>query len=142
MTRRPLLILAVATCAVLAGACDPMEFNIITVPPTSKVGALNDHTVHVSKGVALAIECHDPKDDEFRTCGPLRARSQDPSQARAFVADIDEVFASRVKTTYGGFTTRNERRSVFVIAGVAPGKTHVEIDTRRGTESFAVFISP
>lgn len=33
-------------------------------------------------------------------------------------------------------------RSVFVIAGVAPGKTHVEIDTRRGTESFAVFISP
>lgn len=138
MTRQRTLLLVLLGCVLMAAGCQEQEFNLITVPPPSRTGKLDGHALQLSQGVALAIECIDPEDD-LRTCGTLRVRSQDPGRARAFVAEVDQLFAARVR---GRATSRSERRSIFVVTGVAAGETRVEVETRRGTESFAVTVSP
>jgi hypothetical protein len=133
--KRGLSLGLLAALALLSGCHDAKEFRMISVPPPAKVGSLDQHTIRLSKGVALGIECIDPESKAARTCGRLHGRSNDPAVARAFAADTDQLASAWAP----GRTSRlTERRSVFVVTGLAAGRTHVQIQTSGSLEDFDV----
>jgi hypothetical protein len=124
-----------AIAATLIVGCKPKEFRLVSVPPPGRIGTLDEHEIRLSKGVALGIECIDPQDSGPHTCGRLRARSSDTALARAFAADTDQLAGTRVA---GRSSALTERRSVFVVTGLAAGRAKIDVETSGGVESFDV----
>jgi hypothetical protein len=128
---------AAAIVALVAG-CQPMEFRLVSTPPPGRIGTLDKHEIQLSKGVALGIECIDPQGSGTHSCGRLRARSQDAAMARAFAADTDQLAETWVS---GRSSPATERRSIFVVTGVAEGRARVDVETAHGVESFDVVVA-
>ena len=132
---RCLALLVIAAGAL--GCHKPKELRLISVPPPGKVGTLDDHAVRLSKGVALGVECIDPEDSHTHSCGRLRARSSNASTARSFAADTDQLVGTWVP---GRRSQLTERRSVFVVTGLAAGRTQIEIQTANSLEAIDVTV--
>lgn len=130
-------LLGAAAIAALVAGCQPMEFRVVSTPPPGRIGTLDKHAIQLSKGVALGIECIDPQGSGTHSCGRLRARSQDAAMARAFAADTDQLAATWVS---GRSSAATERRSIFVVAGVAEGHAKIDVETSDGVESFDVVV--
>jgi hypothetical protein len=130
------LLGAIAAAALVAG-CKPRELRLVSVPPPGRVGTLDKHDIRLSKGVALGIECIDPEQSATHTCGRLRARSSDAAMARAFAADTDQLAGTYVA---GRSSVLTERRSIFVVTGLAAGRARIDVETSGGAESFDVLV--
>jgi hypothetical protein len=126
--------LTALVAAALAGCDKPKEFRLTSVPPPGQVGTLDEHRIRLSRGVALAIECIEPG-ETVGTCGRLRARSNRPDVARAFGADTDQLAGVWVP---GRASAVTQRRSVFVVAGLAPGRAQIDVYSADGVESFEI----
>jgi predicted small lipoprotein YifL len=127
---------AVAALASLAG-CGP-KFEALTVPPPSKTAELDDEerTISVSKGVALAFECS----SESQPCVSPSAKTEDAGIASVLPAYVDAV--SPAVAGSQGRTAGAKPRSVFVVLGVAEGKTTLSVTTDDGDADFDVEVVP
>jgi len=102
------------------------EFNIVT----------ND--VVLTKGVALAIACHDVW--WGGPCENLRVSSDDPSIATVAFVHLDK-YRSPGGYVYSEGYQQHHQRAVFVVAGVSPGRTLVRVGGDDADEVLAVTVS-
>ena len=132
MTRHLFLLLA-ATTSLLTGCDGDPTFTPVTNAPPGATADLhsnrsnNTHAIHITEGVAMAVECEDQK---HRPCSFDGTTIEDSSIAtfkRAY-ADLDqkEVYSRGVQQK------SNLTRTVFVVAGKKPGTTKMTVRTGYG----------
>jgi hypothetical protein len=122
--------------ALSVAGCGPF-FNAVSAPPvgrTAQLDARND-TIEISAGVALAFECRGSVGDP---CVGASATTDDPAIARVLPAYLDRT--SGRGDWYGGGYHGPAPRSVFVVYGVAPGKTSLRVRSERGNQELPVTV--
>jgi hypothetical protein len=124
----------------LAAACGP-KFTALSTPPVSRTARLDTHeeTIEISAGVALAFECHTPGG---YPCSGASASSDDPAVARvlpAYTDDVSERWAWHGAAPHWAWHG-TAPRSVFVVYGVAPGRTVLRVRSQNGDEQLSVTV--
>ena len=140
-----LLSCALLTIGVVTTAgCSPAVWAVSSAPP-ARVGELwkkdnqGEDRIRVSKGVAFAIECEDIW--LGGACRDATARMKNPEVARVLPAHLEKMQSSQSRQT--SYVDQDvSHRSVFVIAGVAPGETMLTIESADGNRQFAVDVTP
>ncbi len=90
--------------------------------------------VDLTQGVALAISCHDPW--WGHPCRDMKVSSDDPGVATVSLMHLDKY------RRYDGFSPAQHPRTVFLIAGVEPGVTSVQINSDVVNERLKVRVHP
>jgi len=137
-------ILTGLVLAVLGSGCRPVVFPVSSAPLEREgtidgvVESTGDDVIHVSKGVALALECRDPWD--WNACDAMNVRSASPAIARVLPAHLDKY-----RSPYGMTEWQDADRShraAFVVMGVEAGETDVTLRSAQGARRYHVVVDP
>jgi hypothetical protein len=129
---RSLVVPLVAAAALLAG-CDYIYLEEVSEPPPTKRARVyrDDAKIALSRGVALAVECTDTCDGP---CRAAKARSRD-----------EGVLAVKKGYHFAGVARGEDEEhnaAVFVLVGVAPGSTELELESDCTDDTFTVEVVP
>jgi hypothetical protein len=134
--------LALATSA-LAG-CRPFIMPV-TSAPIDHEGSVDgvvfqgaNDTVHLSKGVAIAVECRD--EAWYTPCSNATARTGNVAIARVVPAHLEKYRSPWGTTEW--VDADSSHRSAFVVMGVEAGETDLFFDTEEGNRHFHLIVDP
>jgi hypothetical protein len=133
--RIALLALVVA----LVAGCDPVAVTALTVAPPGKIAELDDENLELklSKGIAIGFECS-ASDDGYRgPCRNPRAKIADTSIASVFDSYLDSTAEAWDNGAAGP-----RSRTAFIVVGLEPGDTDLEVITSDGDVSVSVTVVP
>ncbi len=141
--KRARLFLGVASIFVATG-CSPTLFPISSAPPEREgsirgmVEGTDENIIHLSKGVALALECRSEWD--FEACQKMAITSREPKIARVMPAHIDKYRTPWGTTEW--FDADKSHRGAFVVMGVESGETDIELTSSEGNRAYHVIVDP
>jgi hypothetical protein len=123
----------------LAAGCDPISVTALTVAPPGKTASLDDESLglQVSRGIALGFECSANTQDYLGPCRNARAKIGDESVALVFASYLDSL-ADSWDDGYAG----PRSRTAFVVVGLEPGDTTLELVTTDGDVDVSVTVLP
>jgi hypothetical protein len=128
-------MLAVAALLSTFG-CAPRLTAVSQPPPTRHADhvrrVIDDDTVRVSRGVAIAFDCYEGFFPE--SCRNATARTGDKKVAKVFPA-----YLKREANPYYGYGETHPRAG-FVITGVAPGQTTLTVESAEGVQTLTVIV--
>lgn len=138
MIRRAFTLAALA----MLTACAP-SFRALNAPPPLAEAELcdgeddcrGDHTIRLTKGVALAVECITPQGD---ACTNVSASADDGSIVTAMDGYLDTLTPAYASAGYGNFGA--QPRSALVIIGHTAGETTLTIRSDQGSQDFDVTV--
>jgi hypothetical protein len=119
--------------AVLLAGCDAIYLDAVSEPPPTKRARIygDDKKVVISRGVALAVECTDNCD------GPCRAAKLRSRNEGVIAVNKGYHFAGVAR---GEDEVHNA--AVFVLVGVSPGSTELEVESDCTDDTFSVEVVP
>lgn len=131
--------LAIAFLLALTTGCDPISVTALTVAPPGKTADLDDVSLEldVSKGIALGFECLANTNDYDGPCRNPRAKIDDENIAVVFSSYLDTLVES-----YEDGASGPRARTAFVVVGLQPGKTNLELITADGDIDVSVTVLP
>src|SRR5262249_17859398 len=123
----PVAALSLAGAGALLWRYSP-NFQALTIPPPTKTAKLHDanRTIEVSKSVALNFECN----YQGVPCTSAKAEVDDSKIATVMPAFVDAL--SPAIAGGSGRTRGAKPRAVFVVLGVAEGKTTLSVKSDDG----------
>jgi hypothetical protein len=123
----------------LVAGCDPIAVTAITVPPPGKVAQLDDENLElkISHGIALGFECTATTNEYNGPCRNPRAKIADESIAAVFSSYLDSV-----AETWDNGNAGPRSRTAFIVVGLAPGDTELEVITTDGDVDVSVTVVP
>jgi len=124
---KPMLVLFLLAAGVVAG-CEN-HYEAITAPPPGLTASLDDQSksIRLSRGVSIAFACTNQRGEP---CGRTSS-TENTGTARIFPANLDDL-------TEWGYLHGPQPQAVFVVVGIAEGKTAVQA----GADSLSVTVLP
>jgi hypothetical protein len=136
------MMAAIALAAIGVAGCRPLIMPVSSAPPGREAAidqySSNPDTIHLSKGVALGVECR--SGSWFSPCEGASARTSNGEIARVMRGHLDKF-----RSPYGytdSYESDASHRSVFIVMGVEAGETDLTIDSEDGARHFKVIVDP
>ena len=126
---------AAAIAAWTLGCQQPLSFQALTSPPpfaqaTLAEDSAGDTSITLTKGVALAFSCWDPRTGD--PCSPLAATMLDPSVAEVLPGYLDGLQSS---------TDGDLPQGALVVVGLKAGATTLDVNAGDDSASINVTIA-
>lgn len=121
-----------ALAALLAG-CHSIELDAVSEPPPTLRGRIfaDDKEIHLSPGVALAVQCVDTCDGPCR--GP-KVRSDDDA--------VVEVRKAYHLAGVARGESEEHNAATYVLLGLSPGRTEVRVESDCTDDTYVVKVIP
>ncbi len=127
--------------AAAAAGCQPPELQAITTPPPFTQASLvddgGDARITLTKGVALAFICTDPKTSE--PCGDVSGTMADPTIASVMDGYLDTLSPSFPDPSGSGLDGA-QSWSPLVVIGLEEGETTLAFSSASGDVSIQVSV--
>ncbi len=125
--------------ALFVAGCDPIAVTALTVAPPGKTAQLDDENLELklSKGIAIGFECSASTNDYRGPCRNPRAKIDDPGIATVFDSYLDST-----AETWNDGAAGPRARTAFIVVGLEPGDTDLEVITSDGDVSVSVTVVP
>ena len=125
---------ALAALCLGAAGCNPL-WAVSSGPPTTQAEYhYPTDDIQLTQGVALALDCHDVW--WGGPCENMTVSSDDPAIARVALVHLDKY-----KSPAGYVYDAEAQRTVFVVAGVSPGRTKIRVGGDDADEIVDVIVS-
>jgi hypothetical protein len=116
-------ITAILVAAAAAGCATPPELQAITTPPPLAQASLENDSITLTKGVALAFTCTDPS--TYGPCNGVSVSIDDPPIASVMNGYLDAL-SPAVPDPNGTGIDGAQPESAIVVIGLEAGETMLE----------------
>jgi hypothetical protein len=123
---------------VVACGCSRITVDVLTQAPPGRNAFVDveTDTLHVTRGVAVALECHESNDGYYGPCRGMNVVLDDDEIAAIIPAHLDALPNQYVRSPYSGddetVLTGPEARQGFVVAAQNAGSAALTITAETG----------